>query len=181
MDFDLLPDEQVLSQSQNGNLILTNQRLVSIVKGFFGKVKSVDSYYFDDISVLSGIPRVECFKKDFMSYLLRIGFKTGMKDFEIDDGNKRITSQWVNLIFNAITGHDSPNVSSAPDGLSRGVAVAADSIKSVVDAFKKSFSADDNKKLEQSTCFCISCGSRLNGYKGQAVKCPYCGNSQVIP
>ena len=96
-NYELMSDEIILLQSQNAasekslggsEIILTDKRIIFISKGFFGKVKGVEYYPLDQISIFAGEPRIECIHETGI-YQLRIGFKSAIKTFNIDDGSKK--------------------------------------------------------------------------------------------
>ncbi len=187
-NYELMSDEIILLQSQNAasekslggsEIILTDKRIIFISKGFFGKVKGVEYYPLDQISIFAGEPRIECIHETGI-YQLRIGFKSAIKTFNIDDGSKKTINLWANTVYKALTGKDSPNLSAAPESFLSGVGVVADTLKGTIDTFKKSFGNKIQQVIEQVSCNCPSCGHRIAGFKGQKVKCPYCGTEQIV-
>ena len=113
-------------------------------------------------------------------YRLRVGFRTAIKDYSLGDNNKKTVNLWVNTIYKAITGQESPDVNDAPDGLLSGVNTIAGAIKGTVDVFKKSFGSVVQQAIEQVSYNCPSCGHKVAGFKGQKIRCPYCGNEHVV-
>ena len=188
-DYDLLPGETVLAQAERvsryiterkttggGTFILTDKRIIWIVKGTFGKIKEQISFPLNDIGIYDNKANVQIKESFGEPAVMTINFKSSLEKFRFWDSDKKTSKIIANHINRIVTGVDIELFSSRRS--IPGSDILADTLKGTFDTFKENFVG--KKKVVQITIKCPACGASFVGYKGQVAQCPYCGNMQNV-
>ncbi len=193
-DLNLQPYESIMVQikgvsssgsslSYKDELVLTNLHLFHISKGFFGKVKGINKYQVDGISVVDD--RAQVFLANPAndgSLQLQIFFDYGLVSFRLQSDTRRHVWQLINSVNQLRTGKPlQADTSGYPMAL-QGVGYLAEVVKDTIGAFRHSLGMDTKKEPERESTVasCRNCSAPLSGYKGQLVRCQYCNSEQLL-
>jgi hypothetical protein len=157
-------------------LVLTNQNIILITTGAFGKTKGTQYFPLDDIPVIDGIPRVNVVNKTG-EHLLEVDFQSGRETFSFQ--RKKTLRAWADNIAKLRTG-SSDDFSTARDRSIPGTAYVAESLKHTIGAFKTSFGLKSDSNLEKVARKCASCSAPISGVRGRIVRCEYCDSDQQL-
>ncbi len=157
--------------SFSGELILTNQNLVFVRRGFFGGAKGVHIMPLQQLKIFQGRTQAVATKQRNMAPSLDVYFDHGMEQFRFV--NHRDAKYWSEKINEVVTGTRSMRVSTDASMIDK----AAETVKDTLDAFKGALGIKASMALEASATIagdCDSCGAPVSGLRGQAVSCSYC-------
>ena len=168
---------------QSGQLVLTNFHLIYVSRGLFRKVKAIKKYPVKQIKVIEGQAQVFLTRKAGSGALqLQLHFYEGPESFELQGWGKKQITRWVNRISELLTGNPVPP-EALEDALALpGAQMVAEVLKDTVNVFRASFGLEPKKEPapESAAGRCEGCHAPLKGFKGQLVRCPYCGNDQLL-
>ena len=104
----IIKDESVahggVAASFTDELILTNQRIICVHKGVFGKVKQVFSYPLYQIKTYDGKPQVMMSRTSNGSRCLDIYLHDGVEHFQFSMGTKKRIEQWIDEVYKLLLG-----------------------------------------------------------------------------
>ena len=186
-EFSLLPGEEVIKRSdetviggsglislgiKRDSLILTSQSLITIKRGFMGKVKDVNRYPLSDIVVTNGKPQVQLGHFDNVTHSLDVYLRQG--ELRVEMTWEEEILEWVDEITIAMTGHRAERVEKQGglEKFSGEFVRIADNVNSAMGKFRKAFGI---RSTEQASGHCPGCGAPIAGREGETVQCPYCG------
>ena len=185
----LNPDESVVLRSErigygksvlgkDHELVLTNQAIILLRKGPFGKTRDILRFPLEDIRVADGQVQAVMGKKDFMTPSLDVYFESGMERFLF--AWEKDVREWIGNICAIVTGtplpkkgeyddfmEDMAKMASFVDGVSEKVSTSIDKVQDALGL----------KPREQAAAPCPACGASLTGIRGEVVTCPYCGTN----
>ncbi len=150
--------------SQGHELILTNQNLIVIEKGFFKTKKVLKKIAINTIKILNGKPSIIIHNNN---YILISHFE-GEDKFGFQ--NKKEAIKWINKITDIVCGID---IDLADDNRNNIPIVenVAGFIKDAADTFINTLFPKKNNVIK-----CKHCGAQIYGKKGNDVKCSFCNN-----
>ena len=172
----LRKDEIGYGNSMFGNnheLILTNQAIILIKKGMFGKTKEVLRFELNHIRIANGQVQVLMGKKDLVTPSLDVYFETGTERFLFTW--EKDVQEWIDSITAVVTG--APLVKRDENSeMLKDLAELAGVADTVSESISKIKEALGIKSHEQMVRKCPSCGASLSGTRGDVSVCPYCGS-----
>ena len=183
-EYGLQPNEYVVLKSERvlhggamagygAGLVLTNQNIVLISKGFFRNTKGIRYFPLGQIKNFDGRPQAIA-----SGQKLEVYFLNGQESFGFE--SKREVKAWADNISKLLTG-SSEDLSSAPGKAIPGAAYAAETLKGTVDTFKHAFGMKSGSpNPEKCARKCTSCGASISGVIGRVVRCPYCDSDQQL-
>lgn len=185
----LNPDEVVVLRSagvgygksgfgRSHELVLTDQAIILIRKGAFGRTKDVLRFPLKDIRVVGGQVQAMMGKKDFMTPSLDVYFQAGMESFQFAWEND--VKDWINNIRALVTGIPLPQrgeVDEVMENLTKVVTFMDGVDQKVSGSIDKVMASLGIKSHEPATAECPACGASLSGIRREVVKCPYCGTN----
>jgi len=162
-------------------LILTNQNLVLISKGTFGRVKNIQAFPVRQIKVYNNQAQVILSKTRGGYPQIEVYLINGQENFGFE--SKKDAMNWINKINQLVTGEDLeinvPVKTAIP-----GTEMIADALGGTVDAFKGALGFKPKKSsieaIEKVARKCSFCGAPVSGKKGQIVRCSYCDADQQL-
>lgn len=181
-EFNLNADETIVDRiskigyggfwSGNNELVLTNQSIILVKKGFFGNTEEVVKYPLSDLRVVNGQVQAKIGRPDNVTYALDLYFNKGTESFRFEWESD--VQKWIDEITEIITGVKVERDEFAWVGETLAM---AESVNSTIKSFKKTLGI---KSTEQVSIKCPSCGATLTGTEGETVKCPYCGTFTTL-
>ncbi len=174
--YNLAPDEAVIMQDSNVSrgsssvkLILTNQHLIQVNKGFFGGDTDSVKYPLLDLKVLNGKPNIRIGKEQRGGARLELYFTS--KELYYSFKGVLTEHKWKSAIekaYKICAANEKKNVNQASDSKS----IIAP-LKGTIEAAKNIVAKTDKTPIIR-TVKCPRCGAGINGNKGDYVKCEYC-------
>ena len=165
----ILQDFNASAEGTNVTLILTNQNIIQINKGFWGKEKVAWKYPLLDLKELDGKPNVRVGKSRNGNTQLELYFQGYEKAYSI----RGILTErkWANAIEKAykaavteLKKAEKPNRNSAE--IFAPLKGTFENAKNVL--------APKSKGPKILVMKCPQCGAELTGEKGEQVRCSYC-------
>ena len=156
-----------ISRGKN-DLILTDKALVLQRKNLFGKDTEALRFPLSDIAISNGQAQVRLGKKDSVTPVLDVYFRSGMESFcfRWEDEVK----EWANEINTLLTGQ--PPIYRLNTWVEEMAGMAATLTGTVRDV-KKALGIRSDVTVSAA---CPSCGASISGTEGETVCCPYCGS-----
>ena len=174
--YELGPDEVVIMQEANVSdgrsqvaLILTNQNIIEIQKGFFGGDKNSIKYSLGDLRVNNGKPNVLVGKASDGSARLELYFN----GFERYYSFKGLLTErkWASSIEKAYKVYITEK--NKKEKVKRNLGTIFAPIKGTLENAKKAVTPKPKEK-EIRSVKCPKCGAQLSGPKGEDITCDYC-------
>ena len=149
------------------DVALTNNNIILVYKGTFGKVKEIRKYPLYDVNIFDGRAAIIFNEKLLDSSIINITMKTDRIQIRFAPEEKKKGREFANQL-NKLVSNEDENIaqSSIP-----GMRAVADSVKGTIDVFKNSFGIKPKKLVVR----CSGCGVNIAGEKGKIVYCQYCG------
>ncbi len=180
LKFELKPNEYVVVKSEevhhggpmasfSDGLVLTNQSLILISRGVFGRTKSVERFRLQDIKYIDG--KAQAVATDDT---LEVYFRDRQDSFRFR--RKREASAWAKNIRSVIEG--SSDIRQAKDKAIPGAEYVAEAMKDTIDAVRRPFRTKARRRV---TTTCKGCGASMSGPARGVVKCQHCGSDQQLP
>ena len=181
-ELNLNADEQVVDRmskvgyggfwSFNNELILTNQNVILVKKGFLGDTQEVVKFPLSSIRVANGQVQAKIGHPDNVTHTLDLYLDKGMESFRFEWESD--VQKWIDKITELITGVKVERDEFAWVGETLAM---AESVTNTIEGLKHSLGI---RSTEQVSVKCPSCGATLTGIKGDTVKCPYCGSFTTL-
>ena len=181
LKFDLNADEYVVMKSDSvavggsslstNGLVLTNQCLMLVSRGVFGRHKGSQRFPLATIKVIDGKPQAIASENT-----LEVYFKDRQEHFEF--ATRKEAKTWSRNLCALLEGKGRDPL-KANDKAIPGVEYVAEALKDSVDALKRPFRPRRAKALAAKPCG--SCGAPLSGTAHAVVACDHCGSSQKLP
>ena len=167
-----LDERKAFSMPKEGELTLTNENIVYVVRGMLGKTKRQEVYPLSGIRLHEGLPLVRLDTSEFMTDKLEITFESGVVRFVFGGVESRHEVRtWVTEISRLIAGDEAADeVAHAAhktmgerfdDAFDRLMGVAENAMEREIDPVR--------------AVRCPSCNASLEGHVGETITCPYCG------
>jgi hypothetical protein len=158
---------------KNSELILTNQAILLVRKGMFGKTKEILRFELNKIRIVNGQVQVLMGKKDIVTPCLDIYFESGTERFLFTW--EQDVQECIDNITAIITG--TPLVKRDENAeIIKDLEAFAEMTDSVSESLYKVKKALGIKSHEKIVVRCPSCGASLSGMRGEVSECPYCGS-----
>lgn len=144
--------------------------------------KKVEKLPLNAIKVFNNEAQAKIGKDATGSPRLEVYFVSEQQYFEFQASGKLKIQKWIKEINRAVLGSDQYVETSSGIHAIPGAELVAETIKDTFDTFKTVFNKKTQAALEETkvTKFCTSCGAQVEGYHDRYIKCPYCGNSQLL-
>lgn len=152
-------------------LFLTNRNMIYVRKGFFGRIKNIQTYPLSQIKIQNGQAQVQMQKIGGYTPRLQIYFKSGPESFAFQCRGKKKILSWVTQMHRLL---DTPDIMenipepSVPD--------AAPTPEST-GVFSNSAKYFPPRPITKN---CTGCGAPLSGSRGETVRCEYCDTDQTL-
>lgn len=184
----IMKNEQVYRGNTNGELILTDLKLVHIAtKGAFKKTYITQEYPVNQIKVFNGKAQVLMGKGGN----IEVYFINGQETFRFwnddtlfsDKKAEKEALNWVNAINQLINGENIGSSQSTKTAVV-GAEMIAETLGGTVNAFKDALGFKSKTlptgSIEKTAKKCCSCGAPVSGNKSQVVRCSYCDTAQNL-
>ena len=196
--FSLLPDEFLILKAESvshgdfgmytNDLYLTNRSLVFVQKGMFGKIKNEQRFYISEIKVYNGKPQTFMVSKPNGNVFLEIHFRDSIEAFgfpntSVNCSAKQQVSDWINAIFETVTGRKAPVQAVGKDENENDgtiIGIFKEISRDIIGIKPKRYEPPPVSAPEYVSKKCISCLAPLYGTKGELVHCEYCDTDQVL-
>ena len=165
----ILQDSQVFFGLSMVTLILTNQNIIQVNKGFFGRDKEAWKYPLLDLKVLNGKPNVRIGKSGNGRTQLELYFQGYERAYSFQE--LRGERKWLNAITKAYK--EAVAEKNRAEKSMRGAARILSPLKGTIDSAKNAISSK-TKNPRILMMKCPKCGAELAGEKGAQVTCSYC-------
>ena len=180
--YELGPDEIVIMQDAHVNdsasgrvtLVLTNQNLIQVNKGFWGSDKSSEKYSILDLKEYNGKPNVIVGKAKNGSTQLELYFTSFEKHYSFQATFAE--RKWANAIAKAYKACVADAKKNEKGKSDTGSLFAP--LKNTFDSAKNTI-IPKPKAPKTKTVKCPKCGAELSGKKGTEVTCSFC--DAVVP
>ena len=165
-----------VSDSASGNvtLVLTNQSLIQVNKGFWGSEKSSEKYPLLDLKEYNGKPNVIVGKAKNGSAQLELYFTSFEKYYSFQAAFAE--RKWANAIAKAYKARVVDVKKNEKAKSDKGVLFAP--LKNTLGSAKNAI-IPKTKAPKTKTVKCPKCGAELSGEKGAEVTCSFC--DAVVP
>ncbi len=180
--YELGLDEVVIMQDSNAfcggssvTLILTNQNLIEVIKGFWGSDKASNKYPLLDLKEHNGKPNVLVGKDPGGKARLELYF-VGYEKYYSFRG-LFAEKKWSGAIEKAYKACAAEQRKGAKQKLDVSSIIAP--IKGTIVSAKQTVMSIQ-KEPKVKTVKCPRCGAELTGEKGQEIRCNYCDNLVTI-
>lgn len=165
----IMQESNVFSGGSNVTLILTNQNLIEVTKGFWGSDKGSNKYPLLNLKEYNGKPNVLVGKGPNGKTRLELYF-TGYEKYYSFQG-MLAERKWAGAIEKAYKACVAEQKKSEKPKLDVGTIFAP--IKGTLESAKQAV-IPKTKEPKTKMVKCPRCGAELTGEKGKEVKCSYC-------
>lgn len=167
--------------SFTGELILTNQNLIFINKGVYGKVKDTKKIPINRIKIANNKAQVFITTVTYGLHKIEVYLLNGQEKFIF--ASKKDAERWVSKINQVITEGDI-EVDDSPNAPILGTEAITSVIKGTKDALREAFGLKTNNSesnsIERVTMKCSYCGAPVSGNKNKVVRCSYCNSEHTL-
>ena len=165
----IMQESNVFSGGSNVTLILTNQNLIEVTKGFWGSDKGSNKYPLLNLKEYNGKPNVLVGKGPNGKTRLELYF-TGYEKYYSFQG-MLAERKWAGAIEKAYKACVAEQKKCEKPKLDVGTIFAP--IKGTLESAKHAV-IPKTKEPKTKMVKCPRCGAELTGEKGKEVKCSYC-------
>lgn len=167
--------------SFTSELILTNQNLIFIKKGVYGKVKDTKKIPINRIKIANNKAQVFITTVTYGFHKIEVYLLNGQEKFIF--ASKKDAERWVSKINQVITEGDI-EVDDSPNAPILGTEAITSVIKGTKDALREAFGLKTNNSesnsIERVTMKCSYCGAPVSGNNNQVVRCSYCNSEHTL-
>ncbi len=199
---DLMPNEAIILRdsqmkhdqgkgfsSESDELLLTNQALIVIHKGFFGTARDVQRFPLDQVAIVNGAPRVMIGMSQDGERQLHVYFHHGIEAFSLGESDEDAQGSLIDLLFVSEKDKENRNlrqwqaaISQVVASLPQNTSVATPQMQAApaVAASNQPASQNTQTAVIHATKKCIGCMAPLSGVQGQKTTCKYCDTEQAL-
>lgn len=206
-DSEMKHDRGGMFDSELDELVLTNQALIVVHKNIFGKVKDIQRYALDQVTIANDSPQVVIGMSQNNERQLHVYFRHGIEAFTLGDADEdseagileflltpmadkenRNLHNWRSAISQAVLalpqnvhiGTSQPQQAPTPPSATTSTSTPTTTAPTPSATAPAPTATAPASPAAHTTKKCIGCMAPLSGIHGQKIVCKYCDTEQAL-